>query len=114
MPIYITQGRYTRDAIKGMIIKPEDRADQVSRLLAKVGGRLIGYYLTFGEYDFLSIAEVPNDTQMAAVLLAAGSGGGVTDLRTTVAMTSIEAKGAFAAASDLAPSFKSAGGVRTG
>ena len=109
MPIYITQGRYTRDAIKGMIIKPEDRADQVSRLLSKVGGRLIGYYLTFGDYDFLSIAEVPNDTQMAAVLMAAGSGGGVTDLRTTVAMTSIEAKGAFAAASDLAPNFKSAG-----
>jgi len=94
-----------------MIIKPEDRADQVARLLSKVGGRLIGYYLTFGEYDFMSIAEVPNDTQMAAVLLAAGSGGGVTDLRTTVAMTSIEAKGAFAAASDLAPSFKSAGGA---
>jgi len=48
---------------------------------------------------------------MAAVLLAAGSGGGVSGLRTTVALTSIEAKGAFAAASDLAPSFKSAGGT---
>lgn len=111
MPIYITQGRYTRDAIKGMLVKPEDRADAVARLLAKVGGRLIGYYVTFGEYDFLSIAEVPNDVQMAAVLLAAGSGGGVTDLRTTVALTSIEAKGAFAAASDIAPGFKSAGGT---
>jgi hypothetical protein len=32
MPIYITQGRYTRDAIKGMIVKPEDRADAVVRL----------------------------------------------------------------------------------
>ena len=83
----------------------------MARLLAKAGGRLIGYYLTFGEYDFLSIAEVPSDTQMAAVLLAAASGGGVTDLRTTVAMTSVEAKGAFAAASDLAPGFKSAGGT---
>ena len=56
--------------------------------LGKVGGRLIGYYATFGDYDFLSIAEVPDNTQMAAVLLAAGSGGGVTDLKTTVAMTS--------------------------
>jgi uncharacterized protein with GYD domain len=111
MPIYITQGRYTRDAIKGMIVKPEDRADQVARLLQKIGGRLHGYYLTFGEYDFLAIAEAPNDVQMAAALLAAGSGGGVTDLKTTVAMTSVEAKGAFAAASDLAPSFKSAGGT---
>jgi uncharacterized protein with GYD domain len=111
MPIYITQGRYTRDAINGMLVKPEDRADAVSRLLGKVGGRLIGYYVTFGDYDFLAIAEAADNTQMAAVLLAAGSGGGVTDLRTTVAMTSIEAKGAFAAASDLAPSFRSAGGT---
>jgi uncharacterized protein with GYD domain len=111
MPTYITQGRYTRDAIKGMIVKPEDRADAVARLLSKVGGRLISYYLTFGEYDFLAITEAPNDVQMAAALLAAGSGGGVTDLRTTIALTSIEAKGAFAAASDLAPSFRSAGGA---
>ena len=111
MPIYITQGRYTREAIKGMIVKPEDRADAVARLLSKAGGRLLGYYLTFGEYDFLVVAEVPNNVQMAAVLVAAGSGGGVTDLRTTVALTSVEAKGAFAAAGDLAPSFKSAGGT---
>ena len=53
MPIYITQGRYTREAIKGMIVKPEDRADAVGRIMAKAGGRLIGYYLTFGDYDFL-------------------------------------------------------------
>lgn len=111
MPIYITQGRYTREAVKGMIIKPEDRADAVARLLAKAGGKLLGYYLTFGEYDFLAIAELPNDTQAAAVILAAASGGGTTDLRTTVAMTSVEAKGAFAAAADLAPGFKSAGGT---
>ena len=105
------RGATTRDAIKGMIVKPEDRADAVSRLLSKIGGRLLGYYLTFGEYDFMTIAEAPNDVQMAAALLAAGSGGGVTGLRTTVALTSVEAKGAFAAASDLAPSFKSAGGT---
>jgi len=111
MPIFITQGRFTREAVKGMIVRPEDRADAVSRLLTKAGGRLIGYYVTFGEYDFLAIAEAPSETQMAAVLLAAASGGGVTDLRTTLAMTSIEAKGAFAAASDLAPGFRSAGGV---
>lgn len=111
MPIYITQGRYTREAVRGMIVKPEDRADAVARILSKIGGRLLGYYLTFGEYDFLTIAEAPNDVQMAAVLLATGSGGGVTGLKTTVALTSVEAKGAFAAASDLAPGFKSAGGT---
>jgi uncharacterized protein with GYD domain len=111
MPIFITQGRYTRDAIKGMITKPEDRADAVSRLFSKAGGRLLNYYVTFGEYDFLLIAEAPSETQMAAILMAAGSGAGVTNLRTTLAITSVEAKGAFAAAGDLAPGFRSAGGV---
>jgi uncharacterized protein with GYD domain len=111
MAIYITQGRYTREAIKGMIARPEDRADAVSRLLNKAGGRLIGYYLTFGEYDFLTIAEAPGETQMAAALVAAAGGGGITDLRTTLAMSSVEARGVFAAAGDLASSFKPAGGV---
>ena len=111
MPIYITQGRYTREAIKGMIVRPEDRADAVSRLLAKAGGRLLGYFVAFGEYAFMVISELPNDVQAAAVFLAAGSSGGITDLKTTVALTAIEAKGAFAAAGDLAPNFKSAGGA---
>lgn len=111
MPIYITQGRYTREALQGMIVKPEDRADALARTLSKVGGKLLGYYVTFGEYDFMTVADVPNDTQMASVLLAAGSSGGVTGLKTTVAMTSIEAKGAFAAASDLVPGYKAPGGI---
>ena len=33
MPIYITQGRYTRDAIKGMIVRPEDRADALLSII---------------------------------------------------------------------------------
>ncbi len=111
MPIYITQGRYTRDAIKGMVVRPEDRADAVGRLLSKVGGRLVAYYVTLGEFDFMIIAEAAGETQIAAALLAATSGGGVTDLRTTVALTSVEAKGVFAAASDLTAGFRSAGGV---
>ena len=111
MPIYITQGRYTREAIKGMIVKPEDRYEALSRHVSRAGGRVMSYYMTFGEYDFLTVIEAPGETQMAALLLAAAAGGGVSDLRTTVAMTSIEAKGAFAAAGDLAPAYLSPGGT---
>src|SRR5436305_14255304 len=106
MPIYITQGRYTREAIKGMIVKPEDRYEALSRHVARVGGRVMSYYMTFGEYDFLTIIEAPSETQMAALLLSAAATGGVTDLRTTLAISSIEAKGPFAAASDLAPPYR--------
>jgi uncharacterized protein with GYD domain len=111
MPTFITQGRYTREAIKGMIVKPEDRAEALSRHMAKAGGRVIGYYLTFGEYDFLAILEAPSEIQMAAALLSVAGAGGVADLRTTLAMTSVEAKGAFAAAGDLAATYRSPGGA---
>ena len=87
MPIFITQGRYTREAIKGMIVKPEDRYEALSlRRVARTGGRVLSYYKTFGEYDLLTIIEAPSETQMAV------ASAGVSDLRTTLAMTSIEAR----------------------
>src|SRR3954469_17158739 len=92
MPIYICQGRYSREPIQGMIKSPEDRTDAVSKLAKSAGGKLLSYYITFGETDFLLIVEAPNEQAMAATVLAAAAGGGVTDLRTTVAMTAAEAK----------------------
>ena len=40
MPIYISRGRFTTDAIKGMMAKPENREEAVSNLFESVGGRL--------------------------------------------------------------------------
>jgi hypothetical protein len=34
MPIYISRGRFTLDAIKGMLAKPEDREEAVAKLLS--------------------------------------------------------------------------------
>src|SRR5258706_7246269 len=45
MTIYISQGRYTPAAIKGMSAKPEDRSEAVAELFAAAGGRLISWYL---------------------------------------------------------------------
>jgi uncharacterized protein with GYD domain len=109
MPIFISQGRYTRDAIKGMIATPEDRSEAVSKLLKKAGGKLLAHYLTFGEYDFMVICEVPNEQAMASVVLAAAAGGGVSDVRTTLALSSKDAKTVFGSSGELAASFRSAG-----
>ena len=109
MPVFITQGRYTQQAIKGMVDKPEDRQDEVRRLFERAGGRLLSYYMTFGEYDFLIISDVPNEAAMLSVLATAASGGGVTDIKTTLAMPTAAAKDAFAAASKAAGEFRSAG-----
>jgi len=51
MPIYISRGRFTSDAIKGMLAKPENREEAVAKLFTSVGGKLIGWYLTFGHHD---------------------------------------------------------------
>ena len=32
MPIYISRGRFTSDAVKGMVAKPENREEAVSKL----------------------------------------------------------------------------------
>ena len=55
VPIYISRGRFTSDAIKGMLAKPEDREEAVAKLFKSVGGRLIGWYLTFGHHDWMSV-----------------------------------------------------------
>jgi uncharacterized protein with GYD domain len=108
MPLFITQGRFTQDAMKGMLAKPEDRAEAVSQLFAKSGGKLLAYYFTFGEYDFLIVSEGSNEG-VATSAIAAVAGGGVTDTKTTLAMTSAEMKNAFAKAGPIAASFRSAG-----
>ena len=109
MPVFITQGRYTRDAVKGMLIKPEDRSESVAQFFAKAGGKMIAYYMTFGEYDFLVVSEGPSLDMAAAASIVAAAGGGVTDLKTTVGMTSGEMKNVFTKAGGIAEGFRSAG-----
>src|SRR5947209_16079116 len=46
MPIYISRGRFTSEAVKGMLAKPENREEAVAKLFKSVGGKLIGWYLT--------------------------------------------------------------------
>lgn len=108
--IYITQGRFTQSAMKGMVAAPEDRAEQVKGLIERAGGRFLAYYVTLGEYDFLIVSEGSIELQayMASMAVAA-AGGGVTDLKSTIALTSADMKGAFEKAKEAAGQFRSAG-----
>ena len=109
MPIYISQGRYTAAAIRGMTAKPEDRSQAVAEMLAVVGGRLIGWYLTLGRYDWLIIAEAPDERALVSAVLAAAAGGSLSDITTTVALSAEDAVKAFGQAGELANKFRSAG-----
>src|SRR5262249_32308366 len=52
-------GRYTADAVKSMLARPENREEAVAKLFKSVGGKLIGWYLTFGPMIGWSLANSP-------------------------------------------------------
>ncbi|MEQ9813037.1 MAG: GYD domain-containing protein [Azospirillaceae bacterium] len=110
MPIWITQGSFTSDTLKSFVAKPEDRRAAIADLMAASGARLIDYYVTFGEYDFLIIAEGEKPVDVLAALLTAGASGTVSSLRTTMAVSTAEAKQAMEKAQTVAKSFRPAGG----
>lgn len=105
MPHFITQGRFTSESIKALVAHPEDRFEVVAKLAKKAGCKLLSYYVTQGEHDWLTVYEAPGAQEAAAFILAAAAGGGVTDVKTVVAMTTAEAKEAYAMAGKAAGSY---------
>ena len=78
-------------------------------LFAAAGGRLISWYLTLGPYDWLIIAEAPDEPTMISAVLAAAAGGSLSDITTTVALTASDTTKAFQRAGELTLKFRSAG-----
>lgn len=109
MPIFITQARYTHQALSGLVRNPEDRQEEVRGLFERAGCKLLSYYMTFGEYDFIITYEAPNPVAALSVLATAGAGGGVTDTKTIMAVSTADAKQAFEHAKAAAGQFRSAG-----
>ena len=81
----------------------------LKKLFESVGGRLIGWYLTFGPHDWLVIGEFPDNKAAASAILAAAGGGSLSDIETTVAMTAEDTRATFEAAGTAARAFRSAG-----
>jgi uncharacterized protein with GYD domain len=89
--------------------KAKNREDAVEKLYKSVGGKLIGWYLTFGHLDWMAIGEFPNEKAAASAILAAAAGGSLSDIETTIAMTAKDAHATFEAAGKAAKDFRSAG-----
>ena len=110
MAIYITQGRYTEHAVKGMVDNPEDRAAAVAALMEAAGGKMLDYYVTLGEYDFMVIVEGEKLEDLMAALMVAGATGGVTNIKTIQAITTAQAKTSMEKAHAIRAGFQAAGG----
>ena len=66
-----------------------------------VGGKLIGGWYAFGEYDIVLIVEAPDNVSMAAVGMAVAAGGAMKSAKTTVLMTGEEGVAAMQKASSV-------------
>jgi uncharacterized protein with GYD domain len=109
MPLFITQGRFTHEYMRGGLAKPEDRHAVISGLIEQAGGKLVSLYITLGQYDFLVVSDMPDAKAATILAFVATGGGGIEGSVTTQAFTTAEAKEMFEAAGKLAGSYKPMG-----
>jgi uncharacterized protein with GYD domain len=76
MARYLYKVSYSHDGLKGVMKQgAASRAEQIGQIIAGNGGTLQSFDFAFGETDVYVIAEMPGDTQAAALSLAVASSG---------------------------------------
>jgi uncharacterized protein with GYD domain len=74
MSTYIILGQYTQKGIENIKAGPS-RLDAVKQAARAAGGEIKAFYLVMGQYDFVAVAEAPDDATLARVLLASAAQG---------------------------------------
>jgi uncharacterized protein with GYD domain len=105
MAHYLFQVAYTPEALKKLIAKPENRGEVVRKSIEKLGGKVLGTWLCFGEYDTVAVFEMPDHVSAAAFALAVGAGGSCKAMKTTPLMSTEDGVAALkkAGSSDYRP-----------
>jgi uncharacterized protein with GYD domain len=70
-----------------MVKNPQDRAAAVTPVIAKLGGRVERFWLSFGEYDIVGVVEMPNNVSAAAFAMAISASGSARNVKTTPLLT---------------------------
>ena len=87
MPLYLSKFSYTPETWQRLMGNPEDRRGAAQSYIESVGGSLHGFWYAFGQHDGYALWEAPDNVAMAAVALAIGSGGALSEFETTVLMS---------------------------
>lgn len=101
MALSMIQFSLKSEIVGRLINNPEDRSIAIRNLIEKFGGKVHAFYYSFGEFDGLIIAEMPDNVSTLSAVMAAFSAGGTTDLKTTILITTVEAMAAMKKASGL-------------
>ena len=95
MPLYLGRFSYTTDAMKALVTQPEDRSAAARELAESLGGKLLGFWYAFGEFDGVFLMEAPDNASAAALAMAVGAGGALSEVETTVLLDMDEAQEAM-------------------
>ena len=101
MAYFLVQASYGAPAVGAMVKSPQDRAAAIRPMMEKMGGKLHGMWLCFGEYNIVAIAEMPAAMSAAAFSMAVGASGAMSAYRTTPLLTMNEAVDAMKKAGSL-------------
>ena len=104
MAYYMFQGRFSAETLKRLLARPEDRSKAAAKIAKASGGRLHRYFISFGEYDFVSILELSDDDAAASCAMAVAASGVTTHMATTRLLTPAEAMASMAKAQSALPS----------
>ena len=87
MPTYMVQASYTSATWGKLVQRPENRLDAMRPVVEKLGGKLLAWYYTWGDYDVMVLLDVPGNVNAAAASMAIAAGGAVKDIKTTPLMS---------------------------
>jgi uncharacterized protein with GYD domain len=95
MPLYLGRFSYTTDAMKALLDQPQDRSAAAQEVAESLGGKLLGFWYAFGEFDGVFLMEAPDNASAAALAMAVGAGGALSEVETTVLLDMDEAQDAM-------------------
>ena len=95
MPLYLARFSYTTDAMKARVDRPQDRSVAAREVAETLGGKLLGFWYAFGEFDGVYLMEAPDNASAAAVAMAVGASGALSAIETTVLLDMDEAQEAM-------------------
>ena len=95
MPLYLGRFSYTTDAMKALLSEPQDRSAAAREVAESLGGTLLGFWFAFGEFDGVFLMEAPDNASAAALAMAVGAGGALSEVETTVLLDMDEAQDAM-------------------
>ncbi len=87
MTLYMSQFGYTAEAWAALARNPEDRSGAIRGLAESMGGSLVSFHYSFGEYDGVIIMEAPDEKTAATIILAAVSAGHIKTIKTTTLLS---------------------------